>query len=119
MPVFSKKRHIINYVQKSNGNVFQEQGVQTWLRPIEPKDNEYYSYAIAFVSVRSIGTPFVYSIKLSDLGLNNPNGYSITVRSLIGPSGVTHAFKECVIGYSKPNTRLKLLHLISHFYSNY
>lgn len=71
--------------------------METWLRPIEPKENEQYSYAIAFVSLRRIGMPVLYSIALSDLGLTNPNGYKIKVGCSIGPSVVTRTFKECVI----------------------
>jgi len=46
---------------------------------VEPKEREYYSYAIAFVSRRTMGTPFLYNITLKNLGLNNPNGYKIKV----------------------------------------
>lgn len=59
--------------------VFQDQGIEIWTKPIEPKSNYYYSNAIAFVSRRTLGTPFLYNITLNDLGLNNPNGYNIMV----------------------------------------
>lgn len=68
--------------------------METWLRPIEPKQNGQYSYAIAFVSLRRIGMPVLYSIALSDLGLTNPNGYTIKVGCSIGPSVVTRTFKD-------------------------
>lgn len=60
-------------------NVFQDQGIEIWSKPIEPREKEYYSYAIAFVSRQTIGTPFPYHITLINLGLNNPNGYKIKV----------------------------------------
>lgn len=53
--------------------------MEIWSRPIEPKENENYSYAIAFVNRRTLGTPLVYSIALKDLGLYNPNGYRVKV----------------------------------------
>lgn len=59
--------------------ILQEQGIEVWSRPVEPREKDYYSYAIAFVSRRTMGTPFVYNITLKDLGLYSPNGYSITV----------------------------------------
>lgn len=60
--------------------MFQDQGIEMWTRPIEPRNNIYYSYAIAFVNRRPVGMPFLYNITLNKLKLNNPNGYKITVR---------------------------------------
>lgn len=63
-------------------NIFQDQGIEIWSRPIEPREKEYYSYAIAFVSHRTMGTPFKYNITSNKLGLNNPKGYKIMVRKV-------------------------------------
>jgi len=73
----SNKQHHIIHIKIIN--VFQDQGIEIWSKPVEPKEREYYSYAIAFVSRRTIGTPFLYNITLNNLGLNNPNGYKIKV----------------------------------------
>lgn len=55
--------------------------VQTWTRPISPISQSYYSYAVAFVSRRTDGAPYSVDFKLSELGLNNRNGYVLTVKS--------------------------------------
>jgi len=60
-------------------NIFQDQGIEIWSKAIEPRETEYYSYAIAFINRRTIGTPFSYNITLNNLGLNNPNGYKMKV----------------------------------------
>jgi alpha-galactosidase/alpha-N-acetylgalactosaminidase len=49
------------------------------MRPIEPTKAEYYSFAIAFVSRRTIGTPFLYTTTLNKLQMKNPFGYKIKV----------------------------------------
>jgi len=61
-------------------NVFQDNDIETWSRPIEPIEKDFHSYAIAFVNRGSFGTPLVYTITLNNLGLYNPNGYKIIVR---------------------------------------
>ncbi|XP_075234701.1 alpha-N-acetylgalactosaminidase-like isoform X2 [Lycorma delicatula] len=53
--------------------------IEIWTRPITPVSETYFSYAIAFVSYRTDGTPFPFSVSLSDLGLYYPNGYFIKV----------------------------------------
>lgn len=58
---------------------FQDQGIEVWSRPVEPREKDYYSHAIAFVNRGTMGTPIVYNITLNNLGLYNPNGYKITV----------------------------------------
>ncbi|XP_025423362.1 alpha-N-acetylgalactosaminidase-like [Sipha flava] len=57
--------------------VFKDKGIDIWTRPIEPINNGYYSYAIAFVSRRVDGAPYPYNITLKDFGMNNPNGYKV------------------------------------------
>lgn len=76
--MYTRKLHIIIILFK-NDNVFQDQGIEIWSKPIEPKNKQYYSYAIAFVNRRTIGTPFPYNITLNHLGLYNPIGYKIKV----------------------------------------
>lgn len=58
---------------------YQDRGIDIWTRQVEPFNNGYYSYAVAFVSRRVDGAPYPYNITLEDLGLKNPNGYSIIV----------------------------------------
>ncbi|XP_039294947.1 alpha-N-acetylgalactosaminidase isoform X2 [Nilaparvata lugens] len=57
--------------------LFRKQNIQIWSRPVMPMNQNYYSYAIAFVSRRSDGIPFPINCTLSDLGLYNPGGYMI------------------------------------------
>ncbi|CAI6346860.1 unnamed protein product [Macrosiphum euphorbiae] len=57
--------------------VFRDKGIDIWTRPVEPFNDGYHSYAVAFVSRRVDGAPYPYNITLEDLGLTNPNGYSI------------------------------------------
>ncbi|XP_050525606.1 alpha-N-acetylgalactosaminidase-like isoform X4 [Daktulosphaira vitifoliae] len=57
--------------------IYKDQGIEVWVRPVEPKSEKYYSYAIAFVNRRTEGTPYLYSTSLRDLGLINPEGYII------------------------------------------
>jgi hypothetical protein len=57
--------------------VFRDKGIDIWTRPVEPFNDKYHSYAVAFVSRRVDGAPYPYNITLEDLGLKNPNGYSI------------------------------------------
>ncbi|XP_050536028.1 alpha-N-acetylgalactosaminidase-like [Daktulosphaira vitifoliae] len=58
--------------------VFRDKGIDMWTRKIEPIRNGQYSYAVAFVSRRVDGAPYPYNITLQDLGLVNPEGYTIT-----------------------------------------
>ncbi|XP_054289419.1 alpha-N-acetylgalactosaminidase-like [Macrosteles quadrilineatus] len=51
--------------------------IHVWVRPISPKLDEHYSYAIAFVSSRTDGWPYPFKTNLSDLGLHNPSGYIV------------------------------------------
>ncbi|VVC36749.1 Hypothetical protein CINCED_3A014137 [Cinara cedri] len=57
--------------------VFQENGIDVWVRPINPVKNGYHSYAVAFVSRHVGGAPYLHSITLDNLGLTNPSGYKI------------------------------------------
>ncbi|XP_025407951.1 alpha-N-acetylgalactosaminidase-like [Sipha flava] len=85
--------------------IYEDQGIEVWMRPIEPTKAEYYSFAIAFVSRRTIGTPFLYTTTLNKLQMKNPFGYKIkdlfdvnsniqvlksnsTLKAIINPSGV-------------------------------
>ncbi|XP_025205881.1 alpha-N-acetylgalactosaminidase-like [Melanaphis sacchari] len=75
--------------------IYKDQGIEIWSKPIEPKEKEYYSYAIAFVSRRTMGTPFPYNITLNNLGLNNPIGYkiknlfdNITTKEIVKPDSI-------------------------------
>lgn len=54
--------------------------MKTWTRPISPVIKSYFSYAVAFVSRRTDGAPYSVDLKLSELGLNNRNGYILTVK---------------------------------------
>ncbi|XP_050441330.1 alpha-N-acetylgalactosaminidase-like [Adelges cooleyi] len=93
-----QNKEIINVNQDKLGiqgrRIYLDQGIDIWAKPIEPIDEEYYSYALAFVNRRTMGTPFVYEISLKNLGLTNPKGYIImnlytkddTVKHILKPS---------------------------------
>ncbi|KAA0202006.1 hypothetical protein HAZT_HAZT004337 [Hyalella azteca] len=53
-------------------------GIEIWARPITPVDQNYYSYAIAFLNRRTDGTPSEVSVKPAELGMTYPNGYTVT-----------------------------------------
>lgn len=59
--------------------VFQDQGIEIWIRPVEPVYHGQYSYAVAFVSRRTDGAPYPYTIALEDLGMTHYIGYTIKV----------------------------------------
>ncbi|XP_049835840.1 alpha-N-acetylgalactosaminidase-like [Schistocerca gregaria] len=54
----------------------KKQNIEIWIRPITPVVNEQYSYAVAFVSLRTDGIPYPLQFTLQELNLNNPNGYT-------------------------------------------
>lgn len=39
----------------------------------------YYSYAVAFVSRRNDGNPYAFNITVEKLGMHNPSGYIVNV----------------------------------------
>ncbi|KAG8227457.1 hypothetical protein J437_LFUL015843 [Ladona fulva] len=49
--------------------------IDVWVRPISPIVNGKYSYAVVIFSRRTDGTPYMISVKLSDLGMDNEAGY--------------------------------------------
>ncbi|XP_017867530.1 PREDICTED: alpha-N-acetylgalactosaminidase [Drosophila arizonae] len=58
--------------------LLMKQNIEVWRRPIEPKINGEYSYAIAFVSRRVDGSPFPISFTFKELSLFNDNiGYIV------------------------------------------
>ncbi|XP_060833878.1 alpha-N-acetylgalactosaminidase-like [Rhopalosiphum padi] len=77
--------------------VFRDKGIDIWTRPVEPFNNGYHSYAVAFVSRRVDGAPYPYNITLEDLGLKNPNGYS-----LINLFGKEKSPSSCIYKSSDP-----------------
>ncbi|XP_067000153.2 alpha-N-acetylgalactosaminidase [Anabrus simplex] len=84
--------------------VYQKNNIEIWTRPITPMIGEEYSYAVAFVSYRTDGTPRAVEITLQEIGLTNPTGYvlqdlfsgdtstdtnpSQTLRVRVNPTGV-------------------------------
>ncbi|XP_063866968.1 alpha-N-acetylgalactosaminidase-like isoform X4 [Scylla paramamosain] len=58
--------------------IYKDKGIEIWARPIMPLSGIHYSYAIAFLNRRTDGTPSEISVTLRELGLANPEGYSIT-----------------------------------------
>lgn len=55
---------------------------QIWTRPVLPqKTRNIPSYAVAFVSHREDGAPYTVRFNVTDLGLKNRKGYTITVRN--------------------------------------
>jgi len=72
--------------------LFQLGQIQLWTRPIEPNGSW------AFVAFNSAGgVPSVVTVKLSDLGMQNPAGYD-----------VTEVFDGVDIGIKKPSDELKV-----------
>ncbi|XP_068146968.1 alpha-N-acetylgalactosaminidase [Drosophila tropicalis] len=52
--------------------------IEVWRRPITPKTNAgEYSYALAFVSRRTDGSPYAIKFTLQELGLHNDGGYDV------------------------------------------
>uniref|UniRef100_A0A1B6FU31 Alpha-galactosidase n=1 Tax=Cuerna arida TaxID=1464854 RepID=A0A1B6FU31_9HEMI len=95
--------------------VLIERKIHVWSRPISPMNENYYSYAVAFVSRRYDGAPYAYNITVDALGLHNPSGYLVTdlfsdsyveepmlPKSLLNvrvkPSGVVFLLMEVVSG---------------------
>ncbi|KAF2355717.1 Glycoside hydrolase family 27 [Trinorchestia longiramus] len=58
--------------------IYKDKGIEIWARPISPVEQDFYSYAIAFLNRRTDGTPSEVSVTLAELGLTYPGGYSIT-----------------------------------------
>ncbi|XP_047735992.1 alpha-N-acetylgalactosaminidase [Hyalella azteca] len=58
--------------------IYKDKGIEIWARPITPVDQNYYSYAIAFLNRRTDGTPSEVSVKPAELGMTYPNGYTVT-----------------------------------------
>lgn len=60
---------------------YQDLDIDIWTRPVEPVCNGNYSYAVAFVSRRSDGTPTPYKISVKHLGLEHHAGYTVKVKN--------------------------------------
>lgn len=52
-------------------------GIETWIRPVNPIVNNMYSYAVTFVSRRTDGHGYSFEFTLEELGLNNALGYEV------------------------------------------
>lgn len=63
--------------------MFQDQGIEIWTRPVEPVYRGQYSYAVAFVSRRTDGAPYPYTIAIEDLGMAHYIGYTIKVNFFV------------------------------------
>lgn len=57
--------------------------IHVWTRLISPMSENYYSYAVVFVSRRDDGSPYAFNMTVKALGLNNPSGYIVDVSSLL------------------------------------
>lgn len=55
-------------------------GIEVWARPVLPKVNGQFSFAVAFVSRRVDGHPYPFQVSLSDLNLKNEFGYQVKVK---------------------------------------
>ncbi|CAD7091944.1 unnamed protein product [Hermetia illucens] len=58
--------------------VSKEKNIEIWTRPITPVYDGNHSYAVAFVSRRTDGAPYSISSIVSEMGLKNKNGYTVT-----------------------------------------
>jgi hypothetical protein len=60
--------------------LFQTAEIEIWTRPTNPVLGDKYSYAVAFVSRRIDGYPFLISVTLAEIGLTSAQGYDFRVR---------------------------------------
>lgn len=56
--------------------IYSKSSIEIWRRPITPTSGKDYSYALVFFNRRDMGGPVSLQVKVSDLGLTNPNGYT-------------------------------------------
>ncbi|KAF5274042.1 hypothetical protein FQR65_LT04440 [Abscondita terminalis] len=78
--------------------------IDIWIRKISPVVYGKYSYAIAFQSRRDDGYPLALQLTLSELGLDNSLGYSVT--DLFEPTNFNHLFvnvNEKIVVRVKPS----------------
>lgn len=59
----------------------------------------YYSYAVVFVSRRDDGSPYAFNMTVKALGLNNPSGYIVDVSSLLAVF-LSPIVKVLILGHS-------------------
>lgn len=57
--------------------VLVSEDIEVWVRPVLPLVSGNHSYAVAFISRRSDGSPYDFSMKLSDIKLDYPFGYQV------------------------------------------
>ncbi|PNF24276.1 Alpha-N-acetylgalactosaminidase [Cryptotermes secundus] len=69
--------------------------IDIWTRPISPEFDGEYSYAVAFVSRRIDGYPYLKSVTLAEIGLTSACGYEFqdlyspnTQPQILGPDSV-------------------------------
>jgi alpha-galactosidase len=55
-------------------------GIEVWVKPVEPVINGHHSYAIALVSRRTDGHPHGFNVTLKELSLDYENGYIVKVK---------------------------------------
>jgi hypothetical protein len=63
--------------------LFQSGLIDIWTRPISPVLDDEYSYAVAFVSHRKDGYPYLKSVTLAEIGLTSAWGYEFQVRQYL------------------------------------
>jgi len=59
--------------------IHYDKKIEVWTRPVLPQKNDNtFSYAVAFVSHREDGSPFPFTFNVTDLGMKNRQGYTVT-----------------------------------------
>ncbi|GLG93369.1 Probable alpha-galactosidase A, partial [Gryllus bimaculatus] len=77
--------------------VKKEKDITVWIRPVTPVGYTH-SYAVALASNRVYGDPYIYSVRLNEIGLTNPAGYNF--KDLYGD-------KECIL-YPHQNLTVRI-----------
>ncbi|KAL1110267.1 hypothetical protein AAG570_008344 [Ranatra chinensis] len=82
-----KNKKIIQVNQDPLGiqglRVLRKNKIEVWTKKITPVIGENYSYAVAFYSRRTDGSPQEFNVTLRDIGLNFIGGYKLEVNFII------------------------------------
>nr|CAI5822223.1 unnamed protein product [Callosobruchus analis] len=64
--------------------ILRKDKIDIWTKPITPKEEGGHSYAIALMSRRVDGYPYRLSFTMAELGIRNPNGFILKVKTILG-----------------------------------
>lgn len=57
--------------------VFTKNKIDVWTKPITPTVGSHHSFGVGFIATRIDGFPYKVEVNLTDIKLDNPNGYTI------------------------------------------